>query len=59
MFMGRLSNSQMHLRNGTVCGAQMMMEDPRKITAAEMQIENTGNETTDSGAGFGGLVSTT
>lgn len=56
--MGRLSNSQMHLRSGPVCGAQMM-KDFKTMAAAEMQIRNMGKATNDSGAGFGGLVSTT
>lgn len=54
--MGRLSNSnQMHLRGGTICGVQMMADS----MAMAMQIKNTGKATNNSGAGFGGLVSTT
>lgn len=56
--MGRLSNSdQMHLRGGTICGAQMSKNSMTR--AAEMQIGNMGKAINDSGAGFGGLVSMT
>ncbi len=55
--MGRLNRNQMHLRGGTICGAQMMMNS--MAMATEMQIRNTGKATNNSDAGFGGLVSTT
>lgn len=53
--MVKVTKDQMHLRGGTVCGMQMRMSS----MAAAMKIENTGKATNNSGAGFGGLVSTT
>ncbi len=51
--MGRLNRNQMHLRGGTICGAQMTIDSMAAISVV------TNFSATNSGAESGGLVSTT